>query len=355
MNSGLEKKMTSDGVPVLQPLAWLYRGGVALARARRAGKPTRARPRVVSVGNLTVGGSGKTPMALWLVERALAAGKSVAYASRGFAGLAEHGPATTWVPGESSSAPSSFAGLRVVSRTADLAETVGDEAAAVARRAPRAEILVASDKRRAIDAAATLALDVVVVDDAMQSFALARHIDVVMLDGRRPLGNGRLLPAGQLREPPSAIARADVVVFNGVANQADISHARDAIARWLRPEQRVYGLRRRVTLQRVVGATHEPLRDAVLVAGIARPDDFRESLATVGVTAGELLAFRDHHRYRDADVRRIRERAGNGGIVTTEKDWVKLSRFDWSGVAVWIARLDVDLVGSDDVDLWLLP
>jgi tetraacyldisaccharide-1-P 4'-kinase len=74
----------------------------------------------------------------------------------------------------------------------------------------------------------------------------------------------------------------------------------------------------------------------------------------VGVAAGEVLAFRDHHRYRDLDVHAIRERAGNRGIVTTEKDWVKLSRFAWGDCPVWIARLDVDLVGADDVDAWLL-
>ncbi|HEU4929949.1 MAG TPA: tetraacyldisaccharide 4'-kinase, partial [Candidatus Krumholzibacteria bacterium] len=224
MQSRVERQMAGDGVAFLQPLSWVYRGGVAIARARRAGKPARARPRVVSVGNLTVGGSGKTPLALLLVERALAAGGSVAYASRGFAGAAERGPSVTWVPSEKAAAPVTFAGLRVVSRRAgDLAERVGDEAAMVAARVPRADVLVARDKRRAIEAAAAMALDLVVVDDAFQSFALARHIDVVMLDARRPIGNGRLLPAGPLREPPSALARADVLVFNGAADLAAIA------------------------------------------------------------------------------------------------------------------------------------
>ncbi|HEU4930034.1 MAG TPA: tetraacyldisaccharide 4'-kinase, partial [Candidatus Krumholzibacteria bacterium] len=96
-------------------------------------------------------------------------------------------------------------------------------------------------------------------------------------------------------------------------------------------------------------------RDAMLVAGIARPDDFRASLATVGLAEGELLAYRDHHRYSELDARRIRETAAARAIVTTEKDWVKLSRFDWGDRAVWVVRLDVELVGPDDVDAWLLP
>jgi tetraacyldisaccharide 4'-kinase len=347
--------MTGEGIALLQPLSWLYQGGLAIARARRAGKPANARPRVVSVGNVTVGGSGKTPMALWLVARALAAGKSVAYASRGFAGAAGRGPAVTWVPCERAGAPSSFAGLRVVGRSADLAETVGDEAAMVARRAPGANMLVAGDKRHAIAAAAAMAIDVVVVDDAFQTFGLARHVDVVMLDARRPLGNGRLLPAGPLREAPSALARADVVVFNGASDRAAIAQAREVIGRWLRPEQRAYGLRRGITLLAATPAAREQPRDAVLVAGIARPDDFRESLLAMGVDASDVLTFRDHYRYRDLDARRIRERAGTRAIVTTEKDWVKLARFDWEGTPLWVARLDVELVGGNDVDAWLLP
>lgn len=355
MQAHVERQLASDGVAVLQPLAWLYRGGVAVARARRAGKPASEHPRVVSVGNLTVGGSGKTPMALWLVERALAVGKSVAYTSRGFAGAAERGPAVTWVPGENAGAPGSFAGLRVLSRSADLAESVGDEAAMVAGRAPGVNLLISRDKRRAIAAAAAMALDVVVVDDAFQSFALARHVDVVMLDARRPFGNGRLLPAGPLREAPAALGRAQVVVFNGAEDAAAVDEARQQVAPYLCAEQRVYGMRRRISLTPATPTATEKPRDALLVAGIARPDDFRGSLAVAGVPAGDLLAYRDHHRYDQADARRIREAASTRAMVTTEKDWVKLARFDWRGCAVWVARLEVELVGSNDVDAWLLP
>jgi len=355
MHSRAERQLANDGVAILHPLSWLYRGGVALARARRAGKPARARPRVVSVGNLTVGGSGKTPLALLLVERALAAGVKVAYASRGFAGAAERGAHVTWVPGENTGAPPTFAGLRVIARhSGDLAARVGDEAAMVAQRAPGADLLVARDKRRAIDAAAAMALDIVVVDDAFQSFVLARHVDVVMLDARSPLGNRRLLPAGPLREPPSALGRADVLVFNGAADMALVEDARQRVAAYLRAGQRVYGLRRSITLVPMTPVAHERPLEALLVAGIARPKDFEASVAGVGATT-EMLAFRDHHRYNERDARRICEQAGTRAIVTTEKDWVKLSGFDWGDRAVWVARLDVDLVGENDVDAWLLP
>jgi len=348
--------LTGDGIAALLPASWMYRGGVAVVRALRTpAKPASAVPRVVSVGNLTVGGSGKTPLALWLVERALRAGKSAAYASRGFAGAGERGPWVSWIPAAGASAPSSFAGVRVVARDADIARTVGDEAALVALRAPRASVLVARDKRRAVQVASRLGVDVVVVDDALQSFALPRHIDLILLDARRPFGNGRLLPAGPLREPPSALARADVVVFNGASDADSIARARESVSLWLRAGQRVYGLRREVALVPVTRPASETLRDAVLVAGIARPEDFRAAIEAAGVGASETMEFRDHYRYDDADVRRIHARAGGRPIITTEKDWVKLSRFDWGDRAVWMARLDVDLVGHDDVDAWLLP
>lgn len=347
-----------DGTPALLPLSWIYRAGVASARAFHAApKPGGPAPRVVAVGNLEVGGSGKTPLCAWLVERATRGGKRAAYASRGFGGAAEHGPWVTVVLGEGAGAPSSLAGLRVLARqTRDLAAAFCDEGAVVAERVRAASLFVSRDKRRAVEAAARWGAEIVVVDDAFQSFALPRHLDVLLLDARRPVANGRVLPAGRLRETPSAIARADVVVFNGAADRTAVEEARARVARWLRSDARVYGLRRTVTLTPTVPAAGSPA-DALLVAGIARPADFRTSVEMVAERAGlrviDALAFRDHHRYTDSDVRAIRARAQAGAIVTTEKDWVKLSHFDWEGSRVWVARLEVELVGEADVDAWL--
>jgi tetraacyldisaccharide 4'-kinase len=310
-------------------------------------------PRVVAVGNLEVGGSGKTPLAVWLVERAARAGRRTAYVSRGFASVAAHGPLVTIVPGDG--VPESFAGLRILSRDQpDLAGAVGDEGALVAHFLPEVPLAFARDKRRAVEAVARLGAEIVAVDDAFQSFALPRHVDVLLLDARHPLGNGRVLPAGRLREAPSGIARADVVVFNGARDEAAVADARTRVARWLRPGQRVYGLRREVDLVRVTpGASTSPA-GSLLVAGIARPEDFRSSVEATGVRVVAAMTFRDHHAYTHADVQAVRARAAGGEIVTTDKDWVKLSRFDWGEATVWVARLTVELVGADDVDAWLL-
>ncbi len=343
---------TWDGIPALRPLSWLYGAAVAGVRALRApGRPASSSPRIVSIGNLEVGGSGKTPLCAWCLERARDAGRRVAYASRGFGGDAERGPLVSMVLGAGAPPPDSFAGLRVVAHDADLARALGDEAALVARRAPEATVVVARDKRRAIGAAARAGAEIVIVDDAFQSFALARHVDVVLLDARRPLANGLVLPAGRLREAPSALARADVVVFNGAADADAVAEARVRVARWLRPHQRVLGLSRSVTVSAANVAAHGTPRAVVLACAVARPDDVRASVEAVGVGVDRVLAWRDHHRYTASDVDAIRARAR--GVVTTEKDWVKLERFDWGDTPVWVARLDVAVVGTDD-GAWLL-
>lgn len=346
----------SDGMPILAPLSWVYRAGVATARAARTARPPApGPPRVVAVGNLEVGGSGKTPLALWLVERVAAMGKGVAYVSRGFASAAEHGPLVTVVSGNDSAPPAGLAGLRLVARSAPgLVAAAGDEAAVVAERAPGVPLVLARDKRRAVEVAARFGAEVVVVDDAFQSFALARHVDVLLLDAERPLANGRVLPAGRLREAPSAIKRANVVVFNRAENEDAVEASTARVAPWLRDDAKVYGLRRRVVLVASTrGAIGLPAA-ALFVAAIAKPEEFVRSVEATGVLVEGLVAYRDHHRYADADARAIRARAPGGALVTTEKDWTKLRRFDWGDTGVWIARLEVELVGRNAVDAWLL-
>jgi len=307
---------------------------------------------VIAVGNLEVGGSGKTPFALWLLEQAVRSGMRAAYASRGYGSAAERGPLVTVV---SDQAPASFDGMRLLGRNArNLADAIGDEGAVVARRADPSMLLFARDKRRAVEAAARLGAEVIVVDDAYQTFSMPRHVDVLLLDARRPLANGRLLPAGRLREPASAIARADAIVFNGASDLASIHEARGQVARWLRPQQRVYGLRREVTLSSVTAPAVGTPVEALLVAGIARPGDFKDSVEQLGVRVRDVVAFRDHHRYRREDARDIVARARGGAVVVTEKDWVKLARFDWGSTPVWVARLEVRLLGEDDDGSWIL-
>jgi tetraacyldisaccharide 4'-kinase len=107
-----------------------------------------------------------------------------------------------------------------------------------------------------------------------------------------------------------------------------------------------------VTLAPATAAAHGAPEAAVLVSGIAKPEGFRRAVERAGTRVASALVFPDHHRYTAADVRDIRSRGP--ALVTTEKDWVKLSRFEWDRARVWVARLDVELVGPDAVEEWLL-
>lgn len=350
MKRDAERAPGREGVPALAPLAWLYRGGVAVARRRRAPNlDAGTRPRVIAVGNLEVGGSGKTPLAMRLMEDFRRAGRRAGYASRGYGSRSERAPGVTLVVSDAGTEAAS-PGARVVSRAhPDLAREIGDEGAIVAGRLTDAPLAFSRDRNAAVAVLATAGVDVVVVDDAFQTWDLRRHLDVVLLDAARPFGNGRLLPAGRLREPPSALGRADVVVFNGVSSESDVERLRHAVSPWLKPSARVGGLVRRVRLEAASGDAGEPARRAVLVSGIARPAAFETDVAALGVESATHLVFGDHHHHGAEDVAAIADacrRAHCSAVVVTEKDWVKLRALPPLDEAVFVARLDVSWAGE---------
>lgn len=342
--------MNPAPMKALLPLSWLYGAGVSMhRRARMAGAPGAAHPRVISIGNLEAGGNGKTPLAMWLLSRAAGQGSACAYVSRGYGGesVARH---TVTCVLAMDTVPASLAGLRLLTRTyPDLARVVGDEGALVCERVPAASAFFCSDKVRAVHAAAGLGADLIVLDDAFQSWGVARHADIVLLDAASPLDGGCLLPAGRLREDPDALLRAGAIVFNGAATRGAVETAREQVARWIRPGVPVAGMARRIRLDPAAGAG-SPRPDAcIAVSGIARPDAFERSLREAGVRLAGHEVFPDHHWYRERDIERIAARMraqGAPALVTTEKDWVKLRRLvpEWP---VWIACLDVTLLGDE--------
>jgi len=266
------------------------------------GAPRRAEGvRVVSVGNLAVGGTGKTPVATWVADR-----------------LEERGLATAIVVG--SAAP--------------------DEAALHRRWRPERAVLVDRDRAGATERARNEGARAVVLDDAFQHRRLARDLDVVLLSADDPFP-GPLLPRGPYREPARALARADAVVVTrrdatreasrAVAERA-AEHAREKVvagaalapAGWLR-------------LGAPRGATPHPGPVEVLaVCGVARADAFRRAATRSGVAAAELVAFADHHAYGPGDVMRLKERAAGRPIGMTEKDAVKLQRWTEDLGEAWV-------------------
>ena len=281
-------------VPVWAKLqAALYAGLSALRRGAyaRGLVPTRRVPvPVVVVGNIAVGGTGKTPLTIALVERLRAEGRNPGVASRGYGRRDEATP--RWVDAD-----------------ADVAE-VGDEPLLVARHTG-AKVRVDRDRVAAAIALAEAGCDVVVCDDGLQHYRLARDVEIEVIDGRRRYGNGRLLPAGPLREPPERAARCDFRVVNTSASDAEV-----AFGEW--PMRLRSGAARPL-----LGGRERPLADFAgqrvhAVAGIGNPERFFAMLRTHGI-AVVPHAFADHHRYSAEDFQ-----FGSAlPVLMTEKDAVK--------------------------------
>ena len=270
--------------------AWL-----SARRRRRQQARQQALPLpVVVVGNISVGGTGKTPMVVWLVEQLRAMGYSPGLVSRGYGGRARHWPQFV----ETHSDPL----------------LVGDEPVLLVRRTGCA-MVVGPDRVAAVRALCEKApVDVVISDDGLQHYRMARRFEVAVIDGVRGLGNQHLLPAGPLREPAERLEEVDLVVCNsgrvhGHGRSVVDMHVLLADAVNLRSgEQR--------PLASFSGATVDA------VAGIGHPQRFFERLEAAGLGL-RRHAFADHHQFQPADLALPGEQA----ILMTEKDAVKCSAF----------------------------
>lgn len=303
---------------ILQPLVPLYRTAIAAKNAaydRRWVEAKRLRWPVVSVGNLSVGGSGKTPLVIRLVQLLSARGIAVDVLSRGY------GRSSTTVARVDPSGS---------------AEAFGDEPLLIARKAGVPVYVGASRYTAGLLAEREASgSGVHLLDDGFQHRQLARELDIVVVHGSD--FEQQLLPAGRLREPLSSLQRSSFVVLR----------AEDAA---LEMQLRERGVLAPIWIQerRLVVASRGP---AVAFCGIARPEEFFSALKVSGVDLAGTRAFRDHHRYSDTDVDAILALCRNTGAeacVTTEKDAVRLSPNQRaklaSAVRLEAAQLEVSLV-----------
>ncbi|UCF67959.1 MAG: tetraacyldisaccharide 4'-kinase [Acidobacteriota bacterium] len=317
--------------PALRPLGGLY---LVLARAyhrlydRGWRRPRTAGLPVISVGNITAGGTGKTPAVAWLTDRLAAEGRRVAIVSRGYRGRRRTDPLVV---------------ARGHQLLADAIEA-GDEAIELASQARAHVVVVGRSRVEAARRARREGADVAVLDDGFQHRRLQREIDLVLVDAVDPLGGGRGLPAGWLREPPAALGRADLILLTRAPVELDLDRLLSADEL---PAPLVSVLSRLPTAERpaVVGCRHEPseligpdglscalehLRDrpVIAVSAIAHPERFRDTLQRLGAVVVERLTWPDHHRFDVLDAQRIRRLANRYDaalLITTAKDAVRWS------------------------------
>jgi tetraacyldisaccharide 4'-kinase len=310
---------------LLAPLAAVY-GAVASARLAQRG--ARAGAPVICIGNLTVGGAGKTPLALTLARLLKAAGETPILLSRGYGGR--------------------LAGPLRVDPARHHAADVGDEPLLLARDAAT---FVARDRVKGARAAVAAGASVIVMDDGFQNPSLQKNFSVLVVDGRRGIGNGRVVPAGPLRAPLNAqLARAHALVVVGSPNRAAgvaaAAHVRGVpiFAAGLAPDAAVAAA--------LAGSR------VLAFAGIGDPQKFFATLAAAGVAAAATRSFPDHHRYSGAEASMLCAEADREGLmlVTTEKDLARMQGD--SRVAALAARaraLPITLtLGEGDAFLRLL-
>jgi tetraacyldisaccharide 4'-kinase len=299
----------SDGVPaspegfwyrdsplgrLLSPLGAVTAGVARRRRRKGTAAAWRAPVPVIVVGNLTVGGTGKTPLVIALVQWLQSRGLRPGVVARGYGGRAPAYP-------------------RIVEADADPAET-GDEPLLVRRRTG-VPVVVDPDRVAATRCLLEQGVDIVVADDGLQHHALARDLEILVLDGARGLGNGRCLPAGPLREDASRLDRVDLLVSTGPLRAPECEHPHHEIS--LRPDH----LRRLLDDRIMQPDGHDLPQEVHGIAGIGHPQRFFATLEGLGFRV-RPHAFRDHVRYRREDLLF----GDDLPLVMTEKDAVKVER-----------------------------
>jgi tetraacyldisaccharide 4'-kinase len=279
-------KTDSVAAALLSPLGTLY--GLSVRARHSRANPYRPKARVLCVGNLTAGGSGKTPVAIALADALTLRGMKVASLSRGYGGRLR-GPVQ-------------------VDQARHAVTDVGDEALLLAAHGIS---IVARDRAAGARLADLIGADVIIMDDGFQNFGISKDLSLVVVDAQTAFGNGRLIPAGPLREPVAqGLARADAIVLMGDGAH-DFAPFGGAILR-----------------AHLVPTAPEAVRgrDVLAFAGIGRPEKFFETLRLLGARVIAAHPFADHHRFTVSELAALKQAARKSGalLVTTQKDFVRL-------------------------------
>jgi len=326
----------------LTPAAALFAGILALrarwwrSMARDAGVTT------ISVGNLTVGGNGKTPFTIFLASRLARRGYRVGIVSRGYGRLSNGGGAALVSDG-----------ARLVLSPGE----AGDEPVMMARSVA-GPIAVA---RRRVDGISLLArsaaIDIVILDDGFQHLRLRRDLDLILVNAARGFGNEWILPAGPMREPLGAIRRADVVILMALGeNTGGAQVASENAAFKGKPVMRA-ALRATSLVRSKNGKWRESQiaidgQRVAIVSGLGSPEGFHATVRALGAQISSTLDYPDHHDYGVRDWKHIQDAArGAQLLLTTEKDLVKLEKFGAGAVPLYALRVEVVMDEGDEARL----
>jgi tetraacyldisaccharide 4'-kinase len=298
---------------VVRARAWLYTQGWLRQR--------RLKGTVISVGNLTVGGTGKTPMVIWLAEKLLADKKRVAILSRGYRG---------------SNGTSDEIELMKIRLQGRVSFGVGKDRFAEGRKLESQQ-----------------SIDVFLLDDGFQHLELARDLDILLMDASRPLAGESLLPAGRLREPVAAMSRANLIIFTRAETASGTLEAIAKLHQYpvFAASTRLLGFRRFGGESALLDSNEISVGTFFAFCGLGNPDAFFRDLRNWGLTISGQAVFPDHHRYTQRDILEVRQAGKRGGasaFVTTEKDAQNLDGLKFEEAPLYVAVIDV--VVTPDAD-----
>ncbi len=322
---------------ILSPLSLTYRAITELRRLlyKKEILPSiRIDAIVISIGNITVGGSGKTPLVETIAEHLLSKGYRPAILSRGYGRKG----------GE----------IVIVSDGKNICtqpKIAGDEPSLLAKNLQTIPVIVGQDRTKSgAIAVKKMGCNILILDDGFQHLRMKRDLDIVVVNGIDPWGNGQLLPAGPLREPLTSLREADIIIISRKQQ--------------IKKREKVIKHIRRYTDSPVIFSDHKPLefvrmdnkkilpldhlkdRKVVAFAGIGSPESFRKSLEELNIKIERFVQFRDHHWYTKKDIQHILDIAEKyrvDGIVTTEKDSFRIPYFNKTNFPLYYLRIKFEI------------
>jgi tetraacyldisaccharide 4'-kinase len=299
---------------LLLPFSWVYAAGFWLQQTLSASPLSLPVP-VICIGNLTAGGAGKTPVAIAIGERLKAKNIAACFLSRGYGGAAR--------------------GPLLVNPLTHSARDVGDEPLLLARTLPT---IVAKNRLNGAMFALKQGVKIIIMDDGFQNPSVEKTLSLLVVDGAYGFGNGRLLPAGPLRETPdSGFARTDAVIVVGKKSM-EFPPNLPVISASIQPE---------------TGASALEGRNVLAFCGLAFPQKFFDTLTLLGALITDTTVFADHHPYSEAEIKHLHERAKQQQaiLVTTAKDAARLQT-DWMSL-VTVVNITLVFEHPDTLDALL--
>ncbi len=328
----------------LYPLSWIYQlaGNVRLLLYQNGiCKQKELNARVISVGNITAGGTGKTPLVMYIAEKLKEKNKKVAILSRGYKRKYKE-----------------MVDLNKITFEKASWEEVGDEPYLMAQRLPAIPIIVTRHRNLSGSyAIEKYGAEILILDDGFQHLKLRRDINLVVIDSTNPFGNGKLLPAGTLREPLSSLKRADIFVLTKTDQISDLKEVINTLRRYNSKAPIVESIYRIRSVERLsddlsVDPKELENKRAYAFSGIGNPASFENSLRQLKINILRHRVYSDHFSYRPKDLLSLIEEAKNLGvdfIITTEKDSVRIPKVNRQEIPIYVFKVDLKIISGEEI------